>query len=69
LMIVHQCTGCGDLSINRIAADDVADIILEIFERSLVLEAELRIAAAKQGIEILAENERWIVRKRIIGQN
>jgi DNA-directed RNA polymerase subunit RPC12/RpoP len=35
LMLVHQCADCGKLSINRIAADDDYDRILEVYEASL----------------------------------
>jgi len=35
LMLVHACTGCGSVSINRIAADDDPKTILEVFRNSL----------------------------------
>lgn len=34
-MLVHACTGCGSVSINRIAADDDPKTILEVFRNSL----------------------------------
>jgi|WetSurMetagenome_2_1015567.scaffolds.fasta_scaffold156585_2 hypothetical protein len=35
LMLIHRCTECGKLSINRIAADDDAERIWEMYEKSL----------------------------------
>ena len=32
LMLIHQCTGCGKLSINRIAADDDSQTILAVYQ-------------------------------------
>lgn len=34
LMLVHQCTGCATISINRIAADDIPQILLEVLNKS-----------------------------------
>ena len=38
LMLIHQCTGCGALSINRVAADDDPSTILDIFQESISKE-------------------------------
>ena len=35
LMLAHLCAGCGKLSLNRIAADDHPQALLDVFERSL----------------------------------
>jgi hypothetical protein len=35
LMLVHECTECGRLSIHRIAADDDSDSVMEAFFSSL----------------------------------
>jgi hypothetical protein len=40
LMIVHLCTECGSLSINRVAADDDARTIRDVFEDSFRLDAQ-----------------------------
>ncbi len=34
IMMVHRCASCGDISINRAAADDSESSILQIFESS-----------------------------------
>jgi hypothetical protein len=40
LMLVHACTGCNSVSINRIAADDDPDTILDVFRTSLQHDQE-----------------------------
>ena len=39
LMLVHQCMDCGEVSINRIAADDDAQTLLDVFSASSALPA------------------------------
>jgi hypothetical protein len=53
LMIVHLCTNCGEISINRIAADDDADTLLEVFNSSLALPAQTRNLLLEANINIL----------------
>ena len=53
LMLVHLCTDCGDISINRIAADDDVDTLLEVFDASLVLPARTQNLILANGIDIL----------------
>ena len=53
LMLVHLCTDCGYVSVNRIAADDDADTLLEIFNASLTLPARTRELLLGDGIDIL----------------
>ncbi len=35
IMIVHKCSNCSKLSINRLAADDDPKVVMDIFENSL----------------------------------
>lgn len=53
LMLVHLCTDCGDVSLNRIAADDDADTLLEVFEASLALPVRTRDLLLNNGIDVL----------------
>jgi hypothetical protein len=55
LMLVHQCTDCGTLSINRIAADDDPSTIIQIFEASV--EDQIHILCEPHGILMLKEND------------
>ncbi len=42
LMLIHECTGCGKISINRIAADDNEETILKVFDESQKLPLQKR---------------------------
>jgi len=57
LMLIHECSECGTLSINRIAADDDPDSIAEVFRVSLSLSQPVRAACEAQGIIILADSQ------------
>lgn len=54
LMLVHLCADCGGVSINRIAADDDAQVLLEIFSASLALPTRTLDLLLSNGIEILS---------------
>lgn len=53
LMLIHQCTECSALSINRIAADDDAETILAIFQGSLELGYAAHALCRESGIVML----------------
>jgi hypothetical protein len=38
LMLIHRCSDCNKLSINRIAADDQAEMVAEVYRASLLLD-------------------------------
>jgi RNHCP domain-containing protein len=65
LMLVHQCTDCGALSINRLAADDGAALVWEVFKDSLAATPDLEQAAWADGIELLAAEAGELVRLRL----
>jgi len=58
LMLIHECTECRTLSINRIAADDHPESILEVFNESHVLDHQTRATCKGQGILILDDMEK-----------
>ena len=64
LMLVHCCTACGALSINRIAADDDAVIIMESLSR---LTDTLAQQCLDQGITLLTEQDLTVVEQRLFG--
>jgi len=37
LMLVHRCLNCGQISYNRLAADDDPRVVWQLYERSLSL--------------------------------
>ena len=57
LMLIHQCSECGTLSINRIAADDHPDSVMDVFHQSRSLSRQIRLECEAQGIFILEEEE------------
>jgi DNA-directed RNA polymerase subunit RPC12/RpoP len=69
LMLVHVCDECGKPSINRIAADDDIQTVLEIFESSRKLKAGVKSLLAETGITILSVEEGPLVQERLAGRN
>ena len=67
LMLVHQCTDCGTLSINRIAADDDSSTILAVFQSSV--ENRVHIKCEGQGILALKETDAGILHKQLFGEH
>ena len=58
VMLVHECTRCGKISINRVAADDDAKEIMKVFENSLNLDKKTKDRVENMGIKILLEKDR-----------
>ncbi len=67
LMLIHVCTDCGRLSINRIAADDVPENILHIFETALRLDLAMQARLNVEGIRVLQGMDREMVRSQLFG--
>ncbi len=49
-MLIHRCTGCGKIDINRIAADDNPELLYALSRTSLNITDELSGELARQGI-------------------
>ena len=67
LMLIHLCSGCGKLSINRIAADDMDERLLDIYHDSLKLAGQLRQRLEESGIFILQADDRFQVTRQLRG--
>jgi len=67
LMLIHECIECGKLAINRIAADDDADLLLDAFERSLELDWRRRASLMDEQILILSAGDEELVWSRLFG--
>ena len=65
LMLVHICTDCNSVSINRIAADDDPESILAVYHSSLDVAYHF---ADEQGITILHAGDMDAVYKQLFGQ-
>jgi hypothetical protein len=67
LMLVHQCSGCQTLSINRIAADDDSETIRAVFQESLMLEHHTRLQCQENGILLLKPDDSRFVNTQLYG--
>jgi hypothetical protein len=67
LMLVHECTECKTLSINRIAADDDSETVLAVFEASFGLGWQVQVACQQNGILLLKAEDATIVRTQLYG--
>ena len=67
LMLVHRCTDCGKIAINRIAADDDSRTAVEIFEDSLLLDPHVRWLLDQNGIQVLRQDDRTMIEVQLFG--
>ena len=67
LMLIHECTDCQTLSINRIAADDDSETVLAAFERSFILTPQVQARCQEYGIVILNSTDIEIVQVQLYG--
>ncbi len=67
LMIVHQCTGCGGISLNRCAADDDPARILALATHSAFRAVEVIAQLKQEGIELVLGDRINDVRRRLEG--
>jgi hypothetical protein len=67
LMLIHRCTGCATIVINRIAADDSAAAILEIFDGSCTASTGVHAELGTSGVVMLTVHDRDLVRRRLFG--
>ena len=68
IMLIHQCTGCGEVNINRIAGDDCPAAILDVFVTSGVLPAHLKTRLATQDIHLLQPGDEEYLRAGLFGK-
>jgi predicted RNA-binding Zn-ribbon protein involved in translation (DUF1610 family) len=68
LMLIHACVECGKVSINRIAADDNPQSMLDVFEGIVNLDASLKFLLEKDGIQALKNSDRELVHARLFGK-
>ena len=68
LMVIHQCQDCGQITINRLAADDDPQVILKIFEDSKKLDKEMMERLKNEGIRLLDEADRQEINTQLFGK-
>lgn len=67
LMLVHECTECKALSINRIAADDEPEAIMTVFQESLTTGHQFNALYRDHGIAMLNETHINMVHTQLYG--
>jgi len=67
VMLVHRCSTCGVININRIAADDPNDLVMSVFEKSASLPQATKDEMLKQNILLL--DDRGVLKERLFGKN
>ena len=67
LMLIHRCSECGKLSINRIAADDQIERLMEIFWASLGLDCPTHHQLEGSGIRVLQGEDVKLVVSQLHG--
>jgi predicted RNA-binding Zn-ribbon protein involved in translation (DUF1610 family) len=67
LMLIHRCTGCGKVSINRIASDDSSGALIALYQGQDNLTDEFLLELAAQNIEPLLADDITIVFSQLFG--
>ena len=67
LMLIHLCSECHKVSINRIAADDLASNLYEIFAGSQHLDHATHAYLQSSQVEMLNSQDDRLVRARLFG--
>jgi DNA-directed RNA polymerase subunit RPC12/RpoP len=68
LMLVHQCTVCKRVSINRIAADDDAEGILAVYRDAIESPPPISLTLSAQGITLLGREHLNQVTRQLYGR-
>jgi hypothetical protein len=67
LMLIHECTECKALAINRIAADDDPETVITVFQASLQLHPQAHFICQQDGIVILNAKDTAAVYEQLQG--
>jgi len=68
LMIVHTCSNCDNVSINRIAADDDAGTLLDVFKASFTLPTRTQNLLLENEIDILSPESLPVLQLQLFGE-
>jgi hypothetical protein len=69
LMLIHQCVTCESLSINRVAADDFPEVILDVFQVSLRITDRTQEQIRGSGINLLNGECTHAVYRQLYGES
>jgi len=67
LMLIHHCSECGKLSINRVAADDLTERLMEVFHTSAGMDSTLQHKLKTSSIQLLQEGDYKLVINQLHG--
>ncbi len=67
LMLIHLCTGCGKISINRIAGDDGTEALFDVYKASCESSTSPKIAPDLKEMRVLGRKDLHIVRTQLFG--
>ena len=67
LMVIHRCTGCNAVSINRLAEDDDEETLLEIFINSMILDRSQKMKIEAGGVIMLDRGDQSLVSLQLFG--
>jgi len=67
VMLVHRCTECGAINLNRIAADDPEDLVVKAYEKPLTLPQEILSELEQQDISLLVDKK--VLEERLFGKS
>lgn len=68
LMLVHQCSECGKVSANRIAADDDPQLIFRLYANSLHISRQQADEFARAGVQLLDAQHKLLVCAQLFGK-
>jgi len=67
IMLIHLCSVCQKISINRIARDDQEQKIVAAFKSSLRLESSVKVRLEKAGIYLLSKADEGELSTQLFG--
>lgn len=68
IMLIHLCSTCQKISINRIARDDLEYKVVEVFEQSASLDTDIRPRLLESDIYLLIEPDRQALSQQLFGK-
>jgi hypothetical protein len=66
-MLIHVCMGCDKISINRLARDDLDNLVLDIFENSKQMSSGLRERCQQGDIYIMNDTDKEELHRQLFG--
>lgn len=67
LMLIHRCSECSKVSINRIATDDNNSELESVLRNSSEINSSMRVELENMGIHLLQSKEAHIVTEQLFG--